>query len=387
MDYANSHVRIDLDAIRENFRQVCRRAGAPVMAVVKANAYGHGAVPVARLLEKEAAFFGVASVAEALELRQAGIETPILILGPVQARTFPALVRYDIRPAIFRYEDASELSRQAVLQGKTAPFHFAVDTGMSRVGMQATEESADLCRRILELPGIRAEGLFSHFATADEADLTRTCRQAELFEAFDRMLKARGIHIPIRHLDNSAGVMQFGCHYDMVRAGIVLYGLYPSDQVDRKLLPLQPAMSWHSTLSHVKALEPGRQISYGGTYCVDKPIRVATVPVGYADGYRRSLSGNFYVLIRGQKAPILGRICMDQFVVDVTQIPQAEPGDPVVLMGKDGEQTISAEALAAAASSFNYEQVCDIGHRVSRVYVRGGEVSACVSYLPVPGDL
>ena len=381
MNYSNCYVKIDLDAIRENFDAIRHRAGAPVMAVVKANAYGHGAVPVARALEADCAFFGVASVAEALQLRRSGIQKPILILGPVCPQTFPEVVAHEIRPTIFRYEDAMALSREAQSQGKTAYFHFAVDTGMSRIGMQVSEESADLCLRIARLPGLVAEGLFSHFATADEKDLTKTCRQAERFASFDRMLQDRGLQIPVRHLDNSAGIMNFGCQYDMVRAGIVLYGLYPSDQVDPALLRLKPAMSWHTNVSHVKELEPGRQISYGGTFTAERPMVVATIPVGYADGYRRSLSNRFYVLIRGKKAPILGRVCMDQFMVDVTDIPDVHPGEPVVLMGADGRQTISAETIAAAASSFNYEQVCDIGMRVTRVYCEGGKISGQENYL------
>ncbi len=381
MGYANSYVKIDLDAIYHNFKAVSARAGVPVMAVVKANAYGHGALQVAKLLEEECAFLCVSSVAEALELRKGGIKKPILLLGPADPENFDAVVREDIRPAICSYEDALVLSRQAVAQNKTAAFHFAVDTGMSRVGFQATAEAADLCAKIAGLPGLYAEGLFSHFATADETDLSRTHAQAQRFEDFDAMLKQRGVQIPVRHLDNSAGIMNFGCHYDMVRAGIVLYGLYPSSQVDPGLLQLQPAMSWHSRVSHVKTLEPGREISYGGTYQVQKPMRVATVPVGYADGYRRSLSNRFYVLIRGKRAPILGRVCMDQFVVDVTEIADVKQGEPVVLMGTDGQQTISAETIAQAASSFNYEQVCDVGYRVSRVYFRQGQEVGSVNYL------
>ena len=381
MQYANSYLKIDLDAIRDNFIEISRRADAPVMAVVKANAYGHGALAVARLLEEKCAFFGVSSAAEALQLRSGGIQKPILILGPVCPETFPELVKHEIRPAIFRYEDAKRLSREAQKQGKTALFHFAVDTGMSRIGMQVTEESARLCLEITQLPNLKAEGLFSHFATADEEDLSRTYRQAELFEEFDKMLKAKGIEIPVRHLDNSAGLMNFRCHYDMVRAGIVLYGLYPSQEVDKSLLPLKPAMSWHSHVSHVKTLEPGRQISYGGTFTVEAPMTVATIPVGYADGYRRSMSGKFYVLISGKKAPILGRVCMDQFMVDVTHIPEVKPGTPVVLMGRDGGECISAETIAAAAGSFNYEQVCDVGYRVSRVYYRDGREAETDNYL------
>ncbi len=368
MEYSNTYAKIDLSAIRDNFHAIRQKAGAPVMAVVKADAYGHGAVPVAQLLESECAFFGVATVAEALELRSAGIQKPILLLGHTAMEHYDVVVKEDLRPAIFTMEQAQALSCEAIRQGKTMAFHFAVDTGMSRIGFQVTEEAADICAQIAKLPGLFAEGLFSHFATADTDDLTRTEAQAELFAAFDNMLKARGVEIPVRHLDNSAGIMHFGCQYDMVRAGIALYGLYPSEQVDKALLPLKPAMSWHTTVSYVKTLEPGREISYGGTYVTERPTVVATIPVGYADGYRRNLSNRFYVLIRGKRAPILGRVCMDQFMVDVTDIPGVQMDDPVVLMGTDGELTISAEEIAAAADSFNYEQVCSVSGRVSRVY-------------------
>ena len=381
MEYANTYVKIDLDAIRENFQNICQKAGGPVMAVVKADAYGHGAVPVAREVESMCAFFGVSSVAEALELKKAGLQKPILILGHTPVETFPVVVKEQIRPAIFCMEDALALSRDAVKQGVIAPFHFSLDTGMSRVGWQATGESADLCAKIAKLPGLMAEGLFSHFATADEQDLSKTREQARLYAEFDGMLKARGLQIPIRHLDNSAGIMNFGCHYDMVRAGIVLYGLYPSDAVDRTLLKLRPAMSWYSRVSHVKTLPAGRELSYGGTYTTQKETLVATVPAGYADGYRRSLSGTFYVLIRGQKAPVLGRICMDQFMVDVTDIPGVVPGDEVVLMGTQGTQTISADLMAKATGTINYEQVCDVSRRVTRVYIRDGREVARRNYL------
>ena len=381
MEYANTYVKIDLSAIAENFQNICKKAGAPVMAVVKADAYGHGAVPVAKELESMCAFFGVSSVAEALELRAAGLKKPILILGHTPPHAYEAVVRHEIRPAIFCYEDALALSREAQRQNTTARFHFALDTGMSRIGLQPTEESADLCAKIAGLPHLQAEGLFSHFATADEKDLTNANAQAQRYAAFDRMLQKRDVQIPIRHLDNSAGIMNFGCHYDMVRAGIVIYGLYPSDEVDPTLLSLKPAMSWHSRVSHVKLLEPGRALSYGGTFVTEKPTLVATVPAGYADGYRRSLSNRFYVLIRGQRAPILGRVCMDQFMVDVTDIPGVMPGDEVVLMGTSGTETIAAETIAAAAGSFNYEQVCDVSRRVTRVYYRAGEEVGRTNYL------
>ena len=381
MNFDNTYVKIDLDAIEANIDAIRARAGVDVMAVIKADAYGHGAIQVARLLQDKCTFFGVSSVLEAMELRQAGLYNPILILGHTPVRAFPTLVEAEIRPTIFHYEDAVALSRAAQELDKTAAFHFAVDTGMSRIGFQATEEDADICAEIARLPGLQAEGLFSHFATADCADLSKTHRQAELFDRFYNMLKARGVEIPIRHLDNSAGLMNFGSHYEMVRAGIVTYGLYPSDEVDPSLLSLRPAMQWVSRVTHVKTLEPGREISYGGTYVTTRQTRVATVPVGYADGYRRSLSNKFYVLIRGKRAPILGRVCMDQLMVDVTAIPDVALNDRVILVGRSGSEEITMEQIAAAADSFNYEFICGISRRVPRVYSRRGKTVHSVHYL------
>ena len=377
MDRFNNYVNIDLDAIRQNFQAICQKAGVPVMAVVKANAYGHGAIPVARHLEDYCTFFGVSSLSEALELRHAGIEKPILILGHSQVSTYPELVRYDIRPAIFSLEDALALSAEAQRQNKIAPFHFVVDTGMSRIGFQCAEEAAQLCARIAALPNLEAEGIFSHFATADEESLAKAKAQAKRFDRFCRMLKALGVTPKLRHLDNSAGLMNFDCHYDMVRAGIVLYGLYPSTDVPKDVLSLKPAMSWHSRISCLKWLPAGREISYGGTYTTQKDTHVATIPVGYADGYRRNLSGKFYVLIKGQKAPILGRVCMDQMMVDVTDVPDVQAGDEVVLMG-DG---LSAEELAEAGDSFNYELVCSVSRRVPRQYILDGKPAFTIDYL------
>ena len=381
MNYDNTYVEIDLDAISANFDTIRAKAGVQVMAIVKADAYGHGAVQIARLLDDKCSFFGVSSIAEALELRQAGLTKPLLILGYTPVEAFRLVIGQDIRPAIFRLEDAHALSKLALKQGVTIPFHFAVDTGMSRLGFQATEESADICADIARLPGIFAEGLFSHFATADCADLTKAKAQAERFADFDQMLKDRGIHIPLRHLDNSAGLMNFSNHYEMVRSGIVTYGMYPSDEVDPDLLALQPALQWRSRVTHIKVLEPGREISYGGTFVTTRKTRVATVPVGYADGYRRSLSGKFYVLIRGRRAPILGRVCMDQMMVDITDVPDVKIDDPVVLVGSDGNDVITMEQIAAAADSFNYEFVCGISRRVPRRYRQNGQIIKTVHYL------
>ena len=381
MTFDNTYVNINLDAIAHNLTAVSRKAGVPVMAVVKANGYGHGAVTIARHLENRCAFFGVSSVSEALELRRAGIQKPILILGQISPAAFPTVIRHNIRPAIFSMEDAEALSYAAVCQGKTASFHFALDTGMSRIGFQACEEAALLCAQIAQLPGLRAEGIFSHFATADSADLSKAQAQAERFDAFLAMLESHGVQIPIRHLNNSAGVMNFKNHYDMVRSGIVTYGMYPSQEVNPADLDIRPALTWCSRVTAVKELPPGRDIGYGATYTTTAPTTVATVACGYADGYRRSLSGKFHVLIHGQKAPILGRICMDQLMVDVTDIPDVKPDDQVVLLGKQGDAQITAEELAEAAGSFNYETVCAISRRVPRYYYQSGHLTQKIHYL------
>ena len=381
MDFDSTRVKIDLDAIASNMDAIREKAGVPVMAVVKADAYGHGAVQVARLLQDKCAFFCVSSILEAMELRQAGLSTPILILGHTPADAFPTAIREGIRPTIYRMEDALALSKAAQFLELPARFHFAVDTGMSRIGFQVNEEDADICARIASLPGLYAEGLFSHFATADCADLSRAEQQAERFAEFDGMLRRRGVKVPIRHLNNSAGLMNFATPYEMVRSGIITYGMYPSDEVDPGLLALRPALQWLSRVTHVKTLPAGREISYGGTYVTKSDTVVATIPVGYADGYRRNLSGKFYVLIHGQKAPILGRICMDQMMVDVTAIPGVQVGDRVTLVGIDGEEAITMEQISAQADSFNYEFVCGISRRVPRLYVQGGKTIHTVHYL------
>ena len=381
MNLGCTQLIIDLDAIRHNIQEVKKRAGVPVMAIIKADAYGHGAVEIARHLDGDCAFFGVSSMLEALELRQADIQKPILILGYTPVEAFPDAIRLGIRPTIFHYEDALALSLVAQKLGLTAHFHFAVDTGMSRIGFQVTPEDADICAAIARLPGLDPEGLFSHFATADCADLTRARRQMEQFDRFYEMLQARGVSVKIRHLDNSAGVMNFRCKYEMVRSGIVTYGMYPSDEVDPQALDLRPALRWESRITHLKTLEAGREIGYGGAYTTTAPTRGATIPVGYADGYRRSLTGRCYVLIRGKKAPILGRICMDQMMVDVTEIPEAKLNDTVVLVGSSAEERITVEEIAARQDSFNYEFVCGISRRVPRVYLMNGKIVHSVLYL------
>ena len=381
--YHRTYAQINLDAVNRNINNVIEKISskAKLLAVIKADAYGHGAVEIGRLLEDRCSFFGVACVAEALELINAGLTKPILILGYVSPYEYPKIVKNNIRIPIFSYEDAKALSEEAVKQGKTVPFHFCIDTGMSRIGFQVNEESADICKKISALPNIKAEGLFSHFATADEKDLTKAMAQRDRYIDFDNMLKDRGVNVEIRHLNNSAGIMVFDNYFDMVRSGIITYGLYPSEEVDKSLLNIEPALQWKTHISHIKTLPAGREISYGGTYKTTADTVIATVPVGYADGYPRSLSNKGRVIINGRYAPIVGRICMDQFMVNVTDIPDAQVGDCVTLVGTDGDACLSMEEVSNLSGSFNYELPCRISRRVPRVYIKNGEEYKTVEYV------
>ena len=370
-----TYLKIDLNKLEHNFN--CVRNKLPnnikILGVIKANAYGHGAVEIGKFLDGKCDFFGVACIEEAVELKKAEIKTPILILGRVFPFDIETAVKYDVRIPIFSYDDAVALSNEAVKQGKNMPFHFCIDTGMSRIGFQVSEESADICKSITELPNIFAEGLFSHFATADEKDLSKAVEQRNKYKEFCKMLSDRGIEIPIKHLNNSAGIMNFDEYFDMCRMGIITYGLYPSDEVDKDILDLEPIMSWHAKISHIKELEPNREISYGGTFKTDRVTKVATVPVGYADGFPRCLSNKGKAIINGKYAKILGRVCMDQFMVDVSDI-ECNINDEVVLFGTQKNAHISLEELSNSAYSFNYELPCRIPIRVNRVYVYNDEV-------------
>lgn len=380
--YFRTEAAIDLDAAEHNFN--ITRAKLPenvkLLCVIKADAYGHGAVPLAKLFEGRADFYGVACIEEAIELKKAGIKTPVLILGAVPKEFYSDIVKYDIRVPIFNLEDAKALSAEAIRQSKTAPFHFCVDTGMSRIGFQVNKESADACLEITKLPNIEAEGLFSHFATADEKDLSKAIAQRDKFKEFIKLLEERGINIPIKHINNSAGIMNFDEYFDMCRMGIILYGLYPSHEVDENLLKIKPVMEWRAHITHIKELEPGREISYGGTYKTGETRRIATIPVGYADGYPRCLSNKGKVLINGEFAPITGRVCMDQFMVDITGI-DAKVGDTVVLVGKSGSKELSMEEVSESAYSFNYELPCRVARRVPRTYYRDGKFLFSTNYM------
>ena len=371
--------RIDLDAVAYNMEQMKNRIGgnARLIAVVKADGYGHGAVPVAEMFEPCPYVWGyaVACLEEAVELREHGIKKPILVLGCVFPDQYREMIHYDVRPAVYMEEMARLISEEAVRQGKQAFIHIKIDTGMGRIGFPVNEESADAVERISRLPNIDVEGMFTHFARADERDKTYTKMQHERFMWMKGKTEDRGVRIRYFDCDNSAGIIDFpDMKHDLARAGISMYGMYPSDEVDAGAVDLKPALTLESHVSFVKDVEPGTAISYGGTFVADRPMRVATVPVGYGDGYPRSLSNKGYVLIRGRKARILGRVCMDQFMVDVTEIPDAKFMDRVVLVGKDGGGEITVDDLARLSGRFNYEFVCCLGKRIPRVYERGGEI-------------
>lgn len=381
--YLRTYAEVNLDSVKYNIDNTRAKlqSGVKLLGVIKADGYGHGAVKLAKEFENDFDFFGVACIEEALELKNAGIRTPLLILGYVSPEDFCAVVANDIRIPIFHENDAKALSDEAVKQGKTVPFHFCLDTGMSRIGFQADDESADICAGIAKLPNITAEGIFSHFATADESDLTKALAQQKLFTDFCDKLEARGIEIPIKHINNSAGIMNFNKQFNMCRMGIILYGLYPSHEVDESLLDIRPAMQWITHISHIKTLPAGREISYGGDFKTTKDTVVATVPVGYADGYPRCISNIGEVLVCGRRAKIIGRICMDQFMIDVTDIDGAEIGSEIVLVGTQGDETLSMEEVSEKAHSFNYELPCRVARRVPRVYIKSGCEAEVIKHI------
>ena len=359
------YAKINLDAVEHNFEEMHRNIAkeTKMIAVIKADGYGHGAIPIARMVEPYDYIWGFATATaeEAIILRDAGIQKPILILGFVFEEYYKELVELDIRPAVFKLSMAQELSKEATRQGKVLPIHLAVDTGMSRIGFADCDQSIETICMIANLTGVKIEGMFTHFARADEMDKSSANRQLERYLSFADQLEKAGISIPIRHCSNSAALMEMPhANLDIVRAGISIYGIYPSNEMDRSIVKLAPVMELKSHISFIKEVEKGIEISYGGTFVTERKSRIATIPVGYADGYPRLLSNKGFVLIHGQKAPILGRVCMDQFMVDVTDISMASELDEVTLMGKDGDQEISVETLSEICGRFPYEFVCDI---------------------------
>ncbi len=378
--YKRVYAEVDLDAILFNVQNMKANISEQtrMIGVIKTDGYGHGCVPIARCIEPLDYIFGfaVATPEEAHLLRQAGIEKPILILGYAFPYAYEQIARDEVRPAVFREDSIEALSKAAIKVGKTIKVHIKVDTGMSRIGITPDEEGLLFIEKLMKKEGIEIEGIFTHFAKADERDKTDAEKQLQVFKEFIcRIEETLGLRIPIKHCSNSAAIIEMPqANMDMVRAGISLYGLYPSEEVNKERVALKPSLSLYSHITYIKTLKKGTAVSYGGTYTAKEDMRVATIPVGYGDGYPRALSGKGYVLIRGKKARILGRVCMDQFMVDVSEIPEALEGDKVTLLGFDGKEHISAELLGDLSGRFNYELVCDLGKRIPRVFVQGGRI-------------
>ena len=390
-DYQRVYAQVSLDAIRNNMDSMKKNIAGEtrMIGVIKTDGYGHGAIPIARELEPLDYLFGfaVATAEEAFILRESGIKKPVLILGYTFPYSYERLIKEEIRMVVFREDtlrELSELTERLGREGKElkARVHIKVDTGMSRIGIRPDEEGLSFVKKALALKGIEVEGIFTHFAKADEADKASAYRQLEDFKSFTAWVeKETGYRIPVKHCSNSAGIVELKeANMDVVRAGITLYGLWPSDEVKRDIISLTPALSLYSHIVYVKEIEAGVSVSYGGTFTADKRTRVATIPIGYGDGYPRGLSGKGSVLIRGKRAPILGRICMDQFMADVSDIPDVKEGDLVTLIGEDGNERITMEELGGLSGRFNYELACCLGKRIPRVYTKGGEILSTRDY-------
>lgn len=383
-EYSRVYAQIDLDAVKANLEHISLHTGAgtKIMAVVKCDGYGHGSIPIARATEAmdTVGGFATATAEEALELRRAGIRKPILILGYTFPYAYEELIGQEVRITVFREDTLGQLEEAAKNAGRKALLHVKVDTGMGRIGIPPREEKLAFLRRIADSEYLELEGIFTHFARADESDISSALEQLARFQRFTALAETDlGRRIPCRHASNSAAIVRMKeAHLDLVRAGIILYGLYPSEEMAKEAAWLRPALSLHSHLVYVKEVEPGQSISYGGTFTASKRMRVGTVPVGYGDGYPRSLSGRGSVLIRGKRVPILGRVCMDQFMVDLSELPQVTEGEQVVLLGQSGGEEITAQELGRLSGRFNYELVCDLSPRVPRIYLHEGR--------PLPGN-
>lgn len=375
---------IDLDALEYNVKNIKRKVGnKELIAVVKADAYGHGAVDtVPTLLENGVNKLAVACISEGLELRNNGIKAPIMILGYTPLECAEELVKYDIEQTVYDLEYTKKLSSIAVSLEKRAKVHIALDTGMGRIGFMPNEKSIADVVEISKLEGIEIEGLFTHFAVADELDKTYTYEQFNKLSRFSEELKERNINIPFKHSSNSGAIIDLPETYlDGVRAGIILYGYYPSDEIKKENLSIKPVLTLKAQIAHVKEMDKDMYISYGRTFKTEKKSIIATIPIGYADGYARNLSGKVKVIVKGKLVNVVGRICMDQCMIDVTGISDVNVGDEVIILGEENGVTYNADNLAMELETINYEILCMIKQRIPRVYVKGGEVIKVRNYI------
>ncbi|MFI3170865.1 MAG: alanine racemase [Eubacteriales bacterium] len=386
VSYTRGYATINLDSIQQNIESMKSNLheNTQMMLIVKADGYGHGAIPVAKTFESIDYIwgFGVATLDEGIILRNAGITKPILILGCVFPEQYAEVLQHDIRINIYNEEMAQEISRLAKLANTSVHMHIKIDSGMTRLGFLCNDESLDSIEAISKLDNVILEGIFTHFAKADEEDKTYTNLQFEAFLHMINSLEARNIFFELKHCSNSAGIIDHPeCNMDIVRAGISLYGLYPSEEVLDTQVPLVPALSFISSIASIKEIKAGTAVSYGGIFKALQDMKIATVPIGYADGYARSLSNQGYVLVNGRKAPIIGRICMDQFMIDVTAIDDAAFMTPVVLIGESDGVKLPVETLSEISGRFNYEFICGINKRIPRIYIKNGEIEDQIDYF------
>lgn len=385
--YSRVCARIDLDAVEYNLDMMNQniKEETKMIGVIKTDGYGHGAVQIARYVMEEKDYiwgYAVATLDEAVLLKKNQVKKPVLVLGCIFPDQRDIMIEQEVRMTCYTLEMAEDISKRAQKLNQKAYIHIKLDTGMSRLGFQITEESVEEICRIASLPNLVLEGMYSHFATADETDKTFTKKQLERYLWMKEKLEERKVTFPYYHCSNSAGIIDVKeANMDLVRAGISTYGLYPSNEVEKKNVPLKPALQLISHVAHVKWVESGTPVSYGCTYVTKRRTRIATIPVGYGDGYPRSLSNKGYVLIRGKKAPILGRVCMDQFMVDVTDIDAVAFQDRVTLVGTDGGEDLPVEVLSDLSGRFNYEFVCDLGKRIPREFIRNGKVVEQMDYF------
>lgn len=384
--YTRIRAVINLDAIEKNVERIKESLpeGTKMIVIAKADAYGHGALQTTSLLAlKEYVWgFAVATLDEAIVLRRGGVTKPILVLGCIFPEQWEDALENSIRITVYSVPMAKKLSELAVKIGRKAYVHIKIDTGMGRLGFPVNRESVEEVKTVADMENLTMEGLFTHFSKADETDKSYTNKQIKAFEWMKEELKKRGVSFTYYHNSNSAGILDFkGAGQKLVRSGIATYGIYPSDEVDQERVKLTSALELISHVAHVKWVEEGALISYGGTFETKRRTKIATIPVGYADGYPRSLSNKGYVLIHGKKAPIIGRICMDQFMVDVTGIEEVKFGDKVTLVGRDGEEVLPVETLSRLSGRFPYEFVCLMGKRIPREYMRRGEIQEQMDYF------
>lgn len=375
---------INLDNLAHNMREIRRVAKSKdIMAIIKADAYGHGAMDVAPvLLENGATSLGVAVITEAIELRKAGIKAPLMILGYTPLTFSKELLKYDIQQTVFTLEYAKALSNEAQKLGITAKIHIGLDTGMGRIGFLPTEESINEVYAISKLPNIEIVGLFSHFSSADEIDKDYTYEQLDKFNDFYHELIKKGVKPKIRHIANSAAIIDLPeTHFEAVRPGLILFGYYPSEEIHKEKIQLKPVLTLKTDVVHVKNMEKNMYISYGRKYKTEKESIIATLPIGYADGYTRLLFNKAKVIINGKLAPIVGRICMDQCMVEVTEIGEVKVGDEVILIGQQGNVKFDADDIAELLGTINYEIICMIGKRVPRVYIKEGKIVKVRNYM------